>query len=126
MDSVRFISLIRLKSSWPRCCPRVGTVIDRRAPAPSMIRGWLIVAAVVAVTMSAGCRLPRRDGPNYAPLVQSRRLTQQGRTAHDRRRPRQAESFFAQAVEACPADPEARYHFADALWRRGARAGIGD
>jgi len=51
----------------------------------------------------------------------SRQLTQRGIAAADRGRREKAEKLLADAVKACPADPEARRHYAELLWQRGAR-----
>ncbi|MEN6405683.1 MAG: tetratricopeptide repeat protein [Thermoguttaceae bacterium] len=71
--------------------------------------------------LAAGCRLPGRDGPVPASLANCRRLAQQGAVALDRGDQAKAETLLAQAVDVCPVDAEARGHYAEALWRRGAR-----
>ncbi|MCE5301794.1 MAG: tetratricopeptide repeat protein [Planctomycetaceae bacterium] len=71
--------------------------------------------------LAAGCRLPGRDGPVPASLADCRRLAQQGAVALDRGDQPKAETLLSQAVEVCPVDAEARMHYAEALWRRGAR-----
>ena len=84
-------------------------------------RSWMIVAALTALPL-AGCRLPWRDGPVSQSLVDCRRLSQQGVAALERGQQQDAEALLAKAVAACPADAEAHRHYAEALWRRGARA----
>ena len=69
----------------------------------------------------AGCRLPGHEGPVPKSLAECRRLSQQGVAALDRGRQQDAEALLAKAVAACPADAEARRHYAESLWRRGAR-----
>ncbi len=55
-------------------------------------------------------------------LADCRRLSRQGVAALERGRQQTAETMLAQAVTACPVDAEARRHYADSLWQRGARA----
>ena len=54
-------------------------------------------------------------------LTDCRRLSQQGVIALERGEQPKAETLLAQAVAACPVDAEARRHYAEALWRRGAQ-----
>ena len=69
----------------------------------------------------AGCRLPHNDGPVPQSLIDSRRLSQEGALAMERGQWPQGESLLSQAVTRCPVDPEARRHYAEALWHRGAQ-----
>lgn len=71
--------------------------------------------------LSAGCRLPGREGPVSQSLADCRRLSQQGVAALERGEQSKAETLLAQAVTACPVDAEARRHYAESLWRRDAR-----
>lgn len=68
----------------------------------------------------AGCRLPGREGPIPQSLADCRRLSRQGITALERGRQQEAETLLAKAVAACAVDAEARRHYAESLWRRGA------
>jgi tetratricopeptide (TPR) repeat protein len=79
-----------------------------------------IGGVLVLALLLAGCRMPGRDGPVPQSLADCRRLAQQGVVALDRGEQPKAETLLAQAVTACPVDAEARRHYADALWRRGA------
>ena len=81
---------------------------------------WMIVVAMAALPF-AGCRLPGREGPVPQSLADCRRLSQQGVAALERGRQEDAEALLAKAVAACPVDAEARRHYAESLWRRGAR-----
>ena len=83
-------------------------------------RSWMIVL-FLAVLPSVGCRMPWREAPVSQSVVDCRRLSQQGVAALDRGRLQDAEALLAKAVAACPTDAEARRHYAEALWRRGAR-----
>ena len=78
-------------------------------------------AALLLALLSAGCRLPGRDGPVPQSLTDCRRLAQKGVAALERGEQPKAETLLAQAVTACPVDAEARRHYAEALWRRGAQ-----
>jgi tetratricopeptide (TPR) repeat protein len=75
--------------------------------------GWL-AAGLAAIV---GCRLHRGAETASRSLVQCRQLSQQGLRALEHNHLAQAESLLSQAVEACPADAEARRHYAEALWR---------
>ena len=81
---------------------------------------WMIVVPLAALPL-AGCRLPGHDGPVPKSLADCRRLSQQGVAALERGRQQDAEALLAKAVAACPTDAEARRHYAESLWRRGAR-----
>lgn len=65
--------------------------------------------------------MPGGEGPISRSLATCRQLSQQGIAALERGQPERAETLLAKAVDACPIDPEARYHYAEALWRRGAQ-----
>jgi tetratricopeptide (TPR) repeat protein len=80
-----------------------------------------MIAVSLALLPLCGCRLPGHDGPAPKSVVECRRLSQQGVVALERGRQQDAETLLAKAVAACPADAEARQHYAEALWRRGAQ-----
>lgn len=79
-----------------------------------------IVGAALALA-AAGCRFPGDEGPVSESLVASRQLCHQGVSAIERGQWEQAEQVLADAVAKCPVDPDARRHYADALWHRGQR-----
>jgi len=80
-----------------------------------------ISAVLLLALLAVGCRLPGRDGPVSQSLTDCRRLSQQGVAALERGEQPKAETLLAQAVTACPVDAEARRHYAESLWRRGAK-----
>jgi len=80
----------------------------------------LWIAALLAVLVS-GCRLPGNQGPVSQSLANCRLLSQKAVAALEGGRQQEAESLLAEAVEACPADPQARFYYGEALWMRGAR-----
>lgn len=84
-------------------------------------RSRISAALLLLALLSAGCRLPGRDGPVPRSLTDCRRLSQQGVAALERGEQPKAEGLLAQAVAACPSDAEARRHYAESLWRRGAK-----
>lgn len=86
-----------------------------------MRRGWALGCVVLLLALAPGCRLMRNDGPLSKSLVESRKLSQRGVSAFERGDSATAESLLAQAVSACPADPAARRHYAEALWKQGNR-----
>ncbi len=77
------------------------------------------MVAVMLLVMVGGCRLSGREGPISRSLVTCRQFSQQGLAAAEQGDDEQAQTLLAQAVEACPVDPEARGYYADVLWRRG-------
>jgi predicted Zn-dependent protease len=81
----------------------------------------LMLVALLGVAALAGCRLPWSDGPVSPPLAASRGLCQQGVAAMEREDWRQAQRLLAEAVKVCPADVEARRHYAEVLWQQGQR-----
>jgi len=84
------------------------------------LRSWMNVVLLLALA-AAGCRLPGRDRAAAQSLVDCRRLSQRGIAALDHGQLDKAEKLLADAVAACPVDPEARRRYAESLWRRGAR-----
>jgi tetratricopeptide (TPR) repeat protein len=80
-------------------------------------------AAILLLALPAigGCRLPGREGPVPQSLADCRRLSQQGVTALERGDQNKSEALLSRAVAACPVDPEARRHYAESLWSRGAK-----
>jgi len=83
-------------------------------------RSWMSALGTLAL-LSSGCQLPGQQGPVPQSLANCRRLSRQGVAALDRGRQQDAENLLAQAVNACPSDAEARRHYAESLWHRGAR-----
>lgn len=81
-----------------------------------------ILLIYLLLPLSAGCRLPGREGPVPQSLADCRRLSQRGVAALEKGRQQTAETMLAQAVTACPVDAQARRYYAEALWRRGAGA----
>ncbi len=87
----------------------------RRQSPPASALAVMTVCAIAA----AGCRLmPHRD-PVPEEVAAARRLCNQGLSAADQQDLVRAESLLANAVKACPADVEARRHYAHVLWKRG-------
>ncbi len=79
------------------------------------------LAVIVALMLTAGCRLvPRRD-PVPEELAAARRLCNQGLCAADEQDLARAEGLLERAVNSCPTDIDARQHYADVLWKRGSK-----
>lgn len=85
------------------------------------LRPDCVVALLFALLLS-GCRLPGKEGPVPKSLAKCRQLSQRGIAAAERGQHQQAEALLADAVKACPLDPEAKRHYAETLWHRGARS----
>ena len=79
------------------------------------------IPVLLLALISVGCRWPGREGPVPQSLADCRRLSQRGVAALERGQQQTAETMLAQAVTACPVDAEARRHYAESLWQRGAR-----
>ena len=88
-------------------------------PRPSAAR--LLAGLLVGASALSGCRLLPRTGPAPAELAQARRLANEGLAAADRNELDQAQRLLDRAVRSCPADVEARQHYAEVLWERGER-----
>jgi len=80
----------------------------------------LLIAVLAA--LPGGCRLACREGPVSRSLATSRELSRQGIAALERGEPQRAETLLEEAVETCPLDSDARRHYAEALWFRGAQS----
>lgn len=76
---------------------------------------------VVSALLLGGCRSSGSQGPVPKSLAKCRQLSQRGIAAAERGHHQQAETLLAEAIEACPVDTEARRHYAETLWHRGAR-----
>lgn len=86
----------------------------------SVLLSTLMLGGILAVSLP-GCHLTGRDGPVPRALAVSRQLSQRGVAAIEREDWDEAERLLSQAVRACPADVDARRHYASALWERGLR-----
>jgi tetratricopeptide (TPR) repeat protein len=73
----------------------------------------------LGLSLFVGCRMFGQQGPVSQSVAQSRQLSQRGLSAMERGDVAAAENYLGQAVKVCPADLEARRHYADALWLRG-------
>jgi tetratricopeptide (TPR) repeat protein len=78
---------------------------------------WLPLAAA-----AGGCKLAGYEGPVSQSLATCRQYSQRGVAAMEQGQAREAEQWLAKAVKSCPSDPEARRHYGEALWKRGAGA----
>lgn len=83
-------------------------------------RRWLMVLGLAAAL--GGCRFAERFQAVPGTLMSSRQLSLRGISAIERADWSTAEQLLAEAVETCPFDPEARYHYAQTLWHRGEQA----
>lgn len=79
------------------------------------------VLFILALFLLPGCKLPGARGPASEQLMASRHYSQQGMAAMDQSDFERAETILSRAVRACPDDPEAHRHYAEALWQRGRR-----
>jgi tetratricopeptide (TPR) repeat protein len=77
---------------------------------------WLIGLCLLG---AAGCRTVGGGGPVPEAVATCREFSQQGLTAREEGQWAEAERLFAQAVEACPTDVDARRQYAETLWKRG-------
>ena len=87
-----------------------------------MGRNWSIGVTLLFLVVACGCRFPGRRGPVSRDLATCRQFSQQGVAAMEQAQWAEAEQLLAKAVRSCPSDTEARRHYAEALWYRGARA----
>jgi tetratricopeptide (TPR) repeat protein len=78
-----------------------------------------VILGLLAALLLWGCQLPGRQGAVSRSLATCRQLSQQGIAALERGHQEEAETLLASAVDACPVDPEARRHYAEALWGGG-------
>lgn len=76
---------------------------------------------VLGFALAVGCKAPVRDGPVSAPLATCRQYSQRGMLAMEQGNWTEAELMLSRAVETCPVDSVAHEHYAETLWRRGAR-----
>ncbi len=88
-----------------------------RRRGPFARRAWLLLAMWAAL---CGCRSLSNQGPISQSVTTCRQLTQQGINAMERGDWKRAESLLSRAVEMSKTDADARRHYAEALWHRGA------
>lgn len=100
-----------------RIAPRVSSSFS--GGSSSVARRLAIV--VFTVLASSGCQLIGRERAVPKQMAASRQLSQRGINALERNEWEKGESLLAQAIKACPTDPEPHLHYAEALWHRGAR-----
>lgn len=81
----------------------------------------LLCGVALVVAMLGGCRFLPRSGPAPADVAQARRLANEGLSAADRDAFAEAAALLDRAVRSCPADVEARRHYAEVLWKQGER-----
>lgn len=84
-------------------------------------RRYWFCALILAGLALAGCRLVGGQKAASESLATCRQLVQQGLSAMEHGQAQQAEGLLAEAVKTCPENIEARRHYAEALWQRGAR-----
>jgi tetratricopeptide (TPR) repeat protein len=92
-------------------------------PDAASIRTGLIPGQALCLLLAccgAGCQFMGQREAVPKQVATCRQLYQRGLTAMERGQWEQAEALLAQSVATCPVDPEARRHYAEALWRRGA------
>jgi len=77
---------------------------------------WLLVAAC------CGCNLVGRQQPVSKQEATGRGKTQSGISALERGDWKRGEGLLAEAIKACPDDPEPHHHYAEALWHKGDKA----
>lgn len=81
------------------------------------------LCGLLVITVASGCRLVRGRGPAQENVVAARRLSNEALAAVDRNDLPQARELLEQAVRQCPADIDARRHYAELLWKEGDRVG---
>ena len=81
---------------------------------------WVVIALVVLLS-TAGCLSITGRGAVSESVAEGRQFSRQGIAAIERGDWAEAESLLNRAVEACPIDVDARRHYGEALWQRGAR-----
>lgn len=84
--------------------------------------GAVLCVLLTALLASTGCRVFRCHKASEESIAAARQLSLAGLDAEQRGQWERAESLFAAAILKCPTDERARCGFAEALWRRGARA----
>jgi tetratricopeptide (TPR) repeat protein len=96
--------------------------IDRRSKAPTHCCRFLGLAGLLLAwcVATCGCRTLSKQGPVSQSVANCRQLTQQGINATERGDWKRAETLLARAVEMSKTDADARRHYAETLWHRGA------
>lgn len=93
-------------------------VVNRANGRPGGTARRRLGGGLLLIVTLAGCRIPGTEGPVSRALATSRQLSHRGVNALERGDSQSAEKLLSQAVAACPADPEARRQYAEALWQR--------
>ena len=83
---------------------------------------WLLPWLLLTTGLSLpGCRLPGTEGPVPKKLATCRELSQKALAAAEQGQAEKAELLLEKALRTCPVDYEARRHYAEVLWKRGAQ-----
>lgn len=83
------------------------------------IQSWLVVGVMLGTVCLSGCRWGKREGPVPQALLASRQLSQEGVAALEKGDAQGAATLLSRAIKTCPADCEARRHYADVLSQMG-------
>lgn len=113
-----------MTSLWPRTVlgstrANQTCVAAARVRAPGNLLRHFALAAMLCPLL-AGCKTLSRQGPLPASVASCRQLSRQGLTAKEHGQWDKAEELLGRAVDACPVDVDARRHYGETLWHRGA------
>lgn len=97
-----------------------GTIIAEHARQAVLGRLLPVLLLFAGLTVP-GCRLPGTEGPVPKKLATCRELSQKALAAAEQGHDEQAEALLEKALRTCPVDYEARRHYAEILWKRGAK-----
>ena len=89
----------------------------RPLPSASCLCGMILLLSLLP---AVGCKTFSQRGPVPESVATCRQLSQRGVVAMEKGQWEQAEILLAQAVSSCETNEEARRHYAEALWHRGA------
>lgn len=111
-------------ASVPLCCPQVAALryVMTQQSVSVLIKGMLSLTLLASsCAILSGCSTWSKRHHGVADLVEARQFTQRGLRNLREGRHEEAEQQFGDATRACPHDPLARKHYAEALWQRGAQ-----
>ena len=86
------------------------------------MRSIVACGSIVAVALTVGCATFSQRGPVPESVERCRQLSREGIDAIQRGDVHHAERLLNAAVDQCPVDVDARRHYGEVLWQRGARS----
>ena len=102
--------------------PSLATSLQRSTTTPARACRYALGTLAIAIAVvNTGCATLSQRGPVPESVERCRQLSREGIDAVQRGDAQAAERLLHAAVQQCPVNVDARRHYGETLWRRGAR-----